>query len=424
MCKLRIAIQGCCHGQLASVFKKVKDINSRNKIDLLIILGDFQSIRNNDDLSSISIPYKYQQLGDFHKYYNSDDVSKVPVPVIFIGGNHESMRHLMELPYGGYAAPNIYYLGYSNVVWFKGIRIGSLSGIYKDWDFNKSRPSWQCMETQHWNNFKGYPKYNIKSLYHVRYDDVLPLYLMNQKKPIDIMLSHDWPSEVVYYGDIQKLLERKPFFKRDINNHDLGSPINWELLCRFEPKWWLSAHLHVKYRAIIPHTSPTNNNYSTLEKNNKDEIELDLSDDDNDENVIAKEKETPLESLNCVTHFLSLDKCLPGRQWLEIVEVEADENHESYKNWVDDNMLHLYWDDEYIRVLGAIRKGGNIKKMPISKVNAELLSVPDTFSINTPNPHGEKEIKHNNYKIPDYVKGIQRKEQEQTTYFEKAFLNQ
>lgn len=30
---------------------------------------------------------------------------------IFIGGNHEASNHLQELPYGGWVAPNIYYLG-------------------------------------------------------------------------------------------------------------------------------------------------------------------------------------------------------------------------------------------------------------------------------------------------------------------------
>ena len=30
---------------------------------------------------------------------------------IFVGGNHEASNHLQELPYGGWVAPNIYYLG-------------------------------------------------------------------------------------------------------------------------------------------------------------------------------------------------------------------------------------------------------------------------------------------------------------------------
>ena len=34
-----------------------------------------------------------------------------PVLTVFIGGNHEASNYLQELPYGGWAAPNIYYMG-------------------------------------------------------------------------------------------------------------------------------------------------------------------------------------------------------------------------------------------------------------------------------------------------------------------------
>ncbi len=106
MSKIRIAVQGCCHGELDSIFKKVQQIHSRKALDLLIILGDFQSIRDRKDMDSISVPPKYRKMGKFYKYYRND-IYKIPVPVLFIGGNHESMRHLMQLPYGGYVYPNI-----------------------------------------------------------------------------------------------------------------------------------------------------------------------------------------------------------------------------------------------------------------------------------------------------------------------------
>lgn len=76
---------------------------------------------------------------------------------IFIGGNHEASNYLQELPYGGWVAPNIYYLGYANVITIGGIRIAGLSGIYK---------------SQHW--MQGHhekPPYNentIRSVYHIR----------------------------------------------------------------------------------------------------------------------------------------------------------------------------------------------------------------------------------------------------------------
>ncbi|KAK8334650.1 hypothetical protein V6Z11_A09G000900 [Gossypium hirsutum] len=44
--------------------------------------------------------------------------------------NHEASNYLWELYYGGWAAPNIYFLGYAVVVKFANICIGGLSGIY------------------------------------------------------------------------------------------------------------------------------------------------------------------------------------------------------------------------------------------------------------------------------------------------------
>ena len=62
---------------------------------------------------------------------------------IVIGGNHEASNHMQELPYGGWLAENIYYLGYAGVVEYGGIRIGGISGIYKQHDFKKGKRSYR-----------------------------------------------------------------------------------------------------------------------------------------------------------------------------------------------------------------------------------------------------------------------------------------
>lgn len=365
---MRIAVQGCCHGELNQVFAKVAQIHERNPIDLLLILGDFQSIRDKNDFQSISIPKKYQKIGDFKEYYDNDEL-KPPVLTLFIGGNHEAMRHLMLLPHGGYVSRDIYYMGYSNVLWYRGIRIGSLSGIWKQWDFNKERMSWKSIEeSQAWFS-------KVRELYHVRNSDMLPLFMMDGQERLDIMLSHDWPDGVVYHGDTRGLLRRKPFFERDVQMRRLGNPKSWQLLRQLKPKWWLSAHLHVRYEATINHNK---------RKKNEDELELDLFSED--------------ERVEPTTRFLALDKCLPRRDWLEIIEVEQDTSHPSYRD-----KDTLYWDPEFIKNLQKIAAGDKGLKT-VAKSN-------------------DGDTDHSQYAVPHYTAGIQRQEEEQTTNFIKKFLS-
>lgn len=70
-----------------------------------------------------------------NRYYSGQ--IKAPIPTIFIGGNHEAAAHLYELPFGGWVAPNIYFLGNCGSVQFGGLRISGISGIYKDYDHQK-----------------------------------------------------------------------------------------------------------------------------------------------------------------------------------------------------------------------------------------------------------------------------------------------
>ena len=66
--------------------------------------------------------------------------------------------------YGGWVAPNIYYVGASGVVRFSYLRIAGLSGIYKAYNFYKG----------HYEN----PPYNendLRSIYHIREFEVFKL---------------------------------------------------------------------------------------------------------------------------------------------------------------------------------------------------------------------------------------------------------
>ncbi|KAL5189956.1 Lariat debranching enzyme [Glycine soja] len=268
--RMKIAVEGCMHGDLDNVYRTLQQLekSENTKIDLLLCCGDFQAVRNEHDLKSLNVPLKYRSMNSFWKYYSGAEVA--PYPTIFIGGNHEASNYLWELYYGGWAAPNIYFLGAAGVVRFGNVRIGGLSGIYKSFDYKLGhfeRPP--------------YDHNTIKSVYHVREYDVRKL--MQVKEPIDVFLSHDWPVRITDYGDWRELVRRKHYFKQEIEEKRLGSKPAAELLEKLKPHYWFSAHLHCKFAALVQHGEGG-----------------------------------PL------TKFLALDKCIPGRDFLQIVEIESD----------------------------------------------------------------------------------------------------
>lgn len=116
----------------------------------------------NTHLSTCTISTCVQTLVTTPRYHSGE--KKAPVLTIFIGGNHEASNYLQELPYGGWVAPNIYYMGYAGVVRYGGLRIGGLSGIYKGPDYLKGR-----------YEKTPYSDDSIRSVYHVRNLEVFRL---------------------------------------------------------------------------------------------------------------------------------------------------------------------------------------------------------------------------------------------------------
>ncbi|XP_077304578.1 lariat debranching enzyme [Lithobates pipiens] len=271
---MKIAVEGCCHGELDKIYETIQFLEKKEntKVDLLLCCGDFQAVRNEGDMKCMAVPQKYRQMQTFYKYYSGE--KKAPILTIFIGGNHEASNHLQELPYGGWVAPNIYYLGYAGIVKYQGVRIGGISGIFKYHDYRKG----------HFEH-PPYTKDSIRSAYHVRNIEVFKLKQI--KEPMDIFLSHDWPRSIYHYGNKNQLLKKKDFFRQEVENNTLGSPAAAELLHHLQPSYWFSAHLHVKFAAFMQHQD--------------------------------KEGELPK-----ATKFLALDKCLPRREFLQIVEVKHD----------------------------------------------------------------------------------------------------
>ena len=225
---MKIAVQGCTHGELECIYDAIEHIQVEKsiKIDMLICCGDFESIRDEFDMDSVAVPDKYRALKTFHKFYTGE--RKAPCLTIFIGGNHEASNYLAELPFGGWVAPNIYYLGYAGCIRIgnqkTGIRVGGISGIWKAHDYRKGHFEMPPFDPD-----------TLRSIYHQRCLEVFRLKQMSNEinkknNRFDIFLSHDWPKGVHAFGDEQALVNRKKHFKGEIDTGTLGSPACSEIL--------------------------------------------------------------------------------------------------------------------------------------------------------------------------------------------------
>ncbi|KAM4025271.1 lariat debranching enzyme [Anomaloglossus baeobatrachus] len=361
---MKIAVEGCCHGELDKIYETIQFLEKKEntKVDLLLCCGDFQAVRNEGDMKCMAVPQKYRQMQTFYKYYSGE--KQAPVLTIFIGGNHEASNYLQELPYGGWVAPNIYYLGYAGVVRYRGVRIGGMSGIFKSHDYRKG-------------HFEQPPYTNdtMRSAYHVRNIEVFKLKQL--KEPMDVFLSHDWPRGIYNYGNKKQLLRKKQFLRQEVESNVLGSPAASELLHHLQPSYWFAAHLHVKFAAFLQHQ-------------NKEQ-----------------------DKLPKATKFLALDKCLPHREFLQIVEVEHDpskpERLEYDVEWLsilkatnnllnvtsrtwnmpENNGLHSRWD--YSATVQS-------KQEVLNDLNNDL-SIPNNFRVTLPsynpnNPQRQRVASH------------------------------
>lgn len=93
-------------------------------------------------------------------------------------------------------------------------------------------------------------------------------------------------------------------FRNDIESNKLGSPPCEELLNHLKPEYWFSAHLHCKFVATVPHVDETDN--------------------------VTK-----------VTKFLALDKCLPQRNFLQLIDIPHD----------PDTKIQIKYDLEWLTIL-------------------------------------------------------------------------
>ena len=239
---LNIIITGCIHGSLDKMYKDIKEYSSTSnkKIDMILCTGDFECMRTEKDLTFLSCPEKYREMGDFYKYYTSKAIA--PYLTIFIGGNHEASNYLEQNYYGGWVAPNIYYLGRSGLINVKGIRIGGISGIFNKFDY--FRGNFEKDE----DDIKG----DKKSIFHLREFEVAKM--SHVKNKIDIFMTHDWPTNLVSDEDKADVFKKRPHFKNDILEGTLGSFPGEFLLKYLKPSFFICGHMHFYYSNKINDT--------------------------------------------------------------------------------------------------------------------------------------------------------------------------
>jgi hypothetical protein len=152
------------------------------------------------------------------------------------------------------------------------------------------------------------------------------------------MISHDWPLGVCNYNpNNTSLFKRKPFLKNEILSNTLGSLAGQKLLNHLKPSYWFSSHLHCKYSINCR-----------------------------------------LDEKHC-TQFIALDKCVPNRDYLQIVTLAAR----------DDSKQGLAYDPEWLAIIKQVNSSNHY--LALNQFNRNLNH--SLYTIHTPTQDEINEIK-------------------------------
>jgi len=232
-----IACLGDVHGEInqAVILLNRWEAKTKQRIDVVLQVGDFEPHRNEADLVSMACPVKYRKLGGFHEYFNGS--KRMPWPLYFIGGNHEPYSYLDTAPEGFTLTENFHYIGRSGIQEINGLRIVGLSGIYSEKYFESNRPSIKDIASVSNRRFTYFNQYDI---------DVLLEY-----ESCDILLLHDWPTGIIKQRDIEKFKH----FNYDFEQDTIGNEYARLLIDALEPKVVICGHMHHAYERLISHAS-------------------------------------------------------------------------------------------------------------------------------------------------------------------------
>jgi hypothetical protein len=118
-------------------------------------------------------------------------------------------------------------------------------------------------------------------------------------------------------GNLADLYRRKPFLREEVERDELGSPPAAALVQHVQSAYWFSAHMHVKYPCVVTHADSAR-----------------------------------------VTRFLALDKCLPNRDFLQVLELPV-------VGPVVEGSWQVEYDPEWLSILKRTHAALSLARAPL-----------------------------------------------------------
>jgi len=208
---------GDIHGEQHRMYEEAMRWEDKHQcpIDAILQVGDFETIRTNEDFIHYYAPPKYCRISDFADYVTG--VKEAPFLTVFTGGNHEAWGVLEPHNDGGYVATNMFYLGRAGILDLDGVRVGGLTGLF---------------HPKHYRQPLGKPSHRWK---YYREQDVDKL----SQERLDILLLHEWIEPI---GAVEAAVEINV---RDFLNRRTTPAYHLTLQTR--PKYVFMGHHHSSY---------------------------------------------------------------------------------------------------------------------------------------------------------------------------------
>jgi len=220
----RVMFVGDIHGSIDHMYSVACNWERQHnkQLDMIVQVGDFETVRDENDLRFVVGPKKHRKLGDFHKFHSGK--SKAPIPTYFIAGNHENFDFLdQHYPHGFEVAHNIHYLGRSGVKDFGEFTLAYLTGIENPKYFDRAK------EFKPDGNGSLYSNKTRKRATYCNREEVEKL--EEEGVGADVLVAHLFPKNTM-------LSER--------------SNIMDALVRKLKPKHFFAGHLHRPIRMNIP----------------------------------------------------------------------------------------------------------------------------------------------------------------------------